>query len=596
MTEGWFDDPGQLEALKDIPLPESAEEIPGRQGDPTLRVRGTFLHSRYNPRQEAQRFIASAELAPEQPVLVIGMGLGYHVEALLEAGFDVTVAEREPGVVGAALRRGIPAAGLRVAVGAPDSFSGNPAFEALAKTSPQVLTHPPTGKVDPDYPTAVMNALSRGALGSQRLGIAVVGPLYGGSLPIAGYLADAFESLGHRVKLVDNSMAWPIYRTATQETRTPQAAQQLGTMFGNFLAEWTYARVAEFDPDLCIVLAQAPVSPAFPERMAQLGAITAFWYVENWRHLPYWQEIAPLYDYFFHIQPGAFEEKLTQAGCKYHAFVQTACDPTQHHPVELEEDDEKAIYGCDLSFAGAGYYNRIAFFQGLTDYDFRLWGVDWASRELAPLVVGGEQRFDSATFMKIVAGSRINLNLHSSTTAEGVDPKCDAINPRVFEIAAAGGFQICDPCVGLDQHFDFDKELPVYHNLRECRALIDHYLAHDDERKAIAKAAQARALAEHTYSHRAQQMIDLMLEAHGARLLKKGIRVERTVAEMAARLPADDELAGWLRELPPDLLFKYDDVAPFLGRVNDASARPARVLAYMRQVKEFAEMLLKEPR
>jgi spore maturation protein CgeB len=596
MTAGFRDASAWAEELKAIPLPDGVEEVPARRGDDvTLRIGGTYLHSRYNPREEAQRLIASAKLQSNRPVLVVGIGLGYHVEALLEEGFSVTVAEHEPGIVGAALRRGLPLENLSVALGAPELLAEDPAFQAFARQTPQVLVYPPSAKLQPDYAAGITRALSRAALGGQRLGVAVVGPLYGGSLPIAGYLADAFESLGHRVKLVDNSMAWPMYQAATQETRTPQAAQQLGNMLGTFLAEWTYARVAEFNPEICIVLAQAPVAPNFPERLAKHGILTGFWYVENWRHLPYWQELASRYDYFFHIQPGAFEDQLTQAGCAHHAFVQTGCAPEKHHPVALSAE-ESATYTCDLSFAGAGYYNRIQFFQGLTDYDFRIWGVDWADRELSRHVVGGEKRFDSETFMKIVAGSRINLNLHSSTTAEGVDAQCDALNPRVFEIAAAGGFQICDPCIGLDRHFDTEDEVPVYRDLKSCRTLIEHYLKNPDERKAIAKRAQERALAEHTYAHRAQQMLDLLLEAHGARLLKRGVRVERTVTEVADRLPEADDLAAWLRTLPEDTLFTHDNVSPLLGRVDDNSPRPARILAYMHEVKEFADALLKEPR
>ena len=65
--------------------------------------------------------------------------------------------------------------------------------------------------------------------------------------------------------------------------------------------------------------------------------VTAFWFVENWRHMRYWDQIAPAYDAFFHIQPGEFEAKLDAIGCAHHAFVQTGCDPALHRPVTLEQ-------------------------------------------------------------------------------------------------------------------------------------------------------------------------------------------------------------------------------------------------------------------
>ena len=49
--------------------------------------------------------------------------------------------------------------------------------------------------------------LARNALEQHRLGIAVVGPMFGGSLPIAGYLERAFRNLGHRTLLVLST--WP---------------------------------------------------------------------------------------------------------------------------------------------------------------------------------------------------------------------------------------------------------------------------------------------------------------------------------------------------------------------------------------------------
>src|SRR5690606_1768021 len=120
-----------------------------------------------------------------------------------------------------------------------------------------------------------------------------------------------------------------------------------------------------------------------------------------------------------------------------------------HKPVELDPD-EQATYACDISFAGAPYLNRVQMFQALTDYNFKIWGPDWPGRELHKLVQRPGERFTPEMFAKIVAGSKINLNLHSSAAHEGIDPGCDAINPRVFEIAACGGFQLCDPAIGLE--------------------------------------------------------------------------------------------------------------------------------------------------
>lgn len=572
---------------------DDVQVIESRERTPTLKVGQVLLHSRYDPEREAQRLIDSAGLDPKRPVLVVGLGLGYHVLELARRGFEAAVVEPDRLVARLAVDGPLADATFPLGIGDAEEIAHSAPFRDLASRLPQVLVHPATGRIHPEYVKAICALLAKAALGGQHLNIAVVGPMYGGSLPITTYLANAFRTLGHCTLLVENDPAWDLYQAMTEGVQDRTASTQLGRMFANLLGEWTYARVAEFNPEICIVMAQAPVGPAFPLRLAKLGIVTAFWYVENWRHLPYWKDIAPNYDCFFHIQPGEFERKLGEIGCAHHAFVQTGCDPDAHKPTALEPE-ERDTYGCDLSFAGAGYYNRLQLFKGLTDYDFKLWGVAWPERELAKRLVGGEKRFSSEEFMKIVAGSKINLNLHSSTTHDGVDPKCDAINPRVFEIAAAGGFQLCDPCIGLEEHFDFDRELPVYRDIKELRAKIDYYLAHPDEREAIAQRARKRALRDHTYANRAQQMLDLILEAHGTRILKRGVRVQRTVGEMAERLGEESELGQWLTTLPTDSLFTQEAVNAVLQGGMANLSYPEKVFVYMREVRDFAETMLKE--
>ena len=583
---------GDFDAL---PPCQRVQRVEGRGAHPTLKVDNIYLHSRYNPTEEAERLVASAELSVDRPVLVVGLGLGYHIAELLRLNFEVVVIEPDPAVAKLALDESIGEAEVLLAVGDVDEVVADESFKALAQRIPQLLIHPPTARIHPRYAEEVAVQLSRAALAGQHLNIAVVGPLYGGSLPITEYLTDAFRKLGHNTLMVDNRSAWDLYQAVHGGVQTEHAASQLTEMLTNFLSEWTYARVAEFDPEICIVMAQAPVGRDFPERLAKKGITTAYWFVENWRHMTYWREIAPHYDAFFHIQPGDFEQALDAVGCPHPAIVQTGCDPDVHKRVTLE-DNERKTYECDLSFAGAGYYNRRRFFKGLTDYDFKIWGVDWGERDLVRLVVDPDQRFDSSVFMKVVAGSKINFNLHSSTTQQGVDPRCDAINPRVFEIAAAGGFQFCDPCVGLDSLFDFETEVPVYHDIEECRKKLDYFLAHPEERDAIARRAQTRALQEHTYEHRAQEMLDHIIACHGAGILRKGVRVQLSVSEVAKRVGEDTELGRWLATLPDDLPFTHDILKEVSVGGRGELSYPEMIFAYMTEVREFAEMMLKAKR
>lgn len=563
-----------------------------RTGQPTLRVDGIQFHSRYNPGEEAQRLVASANLAPDAPVLVIGTGLGHHVLALLAAGHDVVAIEPERDILKLAVEGPLASAPCLLGAGELPRVGDDNALDRFLARDPEILIHPPTAQRHNEFVQNLQGQLALRALTGKHVSVAIVGPMYGGSLPIANYLAQAFARLGHHTRYINHEDAWPLYEKVGATVKGTKPAAQLTDFYTNFLSEWTYAQVAEFNPEICIVLAQAPVSPDFPERLRRNGIVTAFWYVENWRHLPYWRDIAAHYDYFFHIQPGEFEAKLDAVGCRHHAHVQTACDPHLHRAVTLTEE-EAETYSCDLSFAGAGYYNRVELFKGLGDYNFKIWGVNWSDRYLRRLLPEGEKRFGTDEFMKIVAGSRINLNLHSSSSHNGVDPACDAINPRVFEIAAAGGFQLCDPCVGLDRLFDFDTELPVYRDLRELRDRIDYYLAHPAERDTMAAAARKRVLAEHTYDRRAEEMLEHIFAAHGAALMKRGIRAMHSVAEIQDRLDQESDLYQWLATLPGETPFTYEIMSQLTPPLGGVRGPAEEIFTYMCQVKENADSLAK---
>lgn len=84
------------------------------------------------------------------------------------------------------------------------------------------------------------------------------------------------------------------------------------------------------------------------------------------------------------------------------------------------------------------------------------------------------------------------------------------VTMRIFEGTAAGALVLTDPAQGLDELFELGREVVVYRDDEELLRLIDHFLAHEEERATIARAGQQRTLSEHTYAHRAQRIVDLI--------------------------------------------------------------------------------------
>src|SRR5438309_9000137 len=64
------------------PLPSAPELV--ATGDPTLTADNVLLHSRHDPRREAARWAETQRerLTDGATAVVLGLGLGYHVEAL----------------------------------------------------------------------------------------------------------------------------------------------------------------------------------------------------------------------------------------------------------------------------------------------------------------------------------------------------------------------------------------------------------------------------------------------------------------------------------------------------------------------------------
>ena len=162
------------------------------------------------------------------------------------------------------------------------------------------------------------------------LKILVVYPVYGGPLPIARYCSRALQALGYDVESFDSSQWYALYRFMQRLTDQEAHVQQLQGMVSNVLAEAVVARALTWEPDPIFALAQAPLHESALARLRKFGVPTAFWFVEDFRVMSYWQRVGPLYDHFFGIQSGEFLQQLKGLGCRGVHYLPMACDPSIH--------------------------------------------------------------------------------------------------------------------------------------------------------------------------------------------------------------------------------------------------------------------------
>ena len=467
-----------------------------------MEVGGRALDSRRDPRAAADR---SAEPVTSDRVVVAGFATGYLTEALVRRGTRVVaVIEPSPHVLAAAMmRRDLVVILGDVPVVLTGALKRSVDLATLRAQSQTLVPHGPSVAANGDL-AALVEHWSDIRVATRLPRVLVVGPIVGGSLDIARATARACATAGAETRLFDAAEYADAKRALDRLAMPSEIRRSFQGELAQLIGRAVVATTEQWRPDLVLALAQAPLDDVALGRLRTLGIPTAFWFVENGRVLTYWRHVAGLYDWFYAIQPGRFLEQLDDAGAKRPAYLPVACDPTEHHPRELSAD-ERARYGADISFAGSAYLNRRRVFSKLTDLPLRLWGAGWTDAALAPLAAEGGQSFDIEQMMRIFAATRINLNLHSANHVETCDPDPDYVNPRTFELASSGAFQLVDRREPLPELFTQD-EVVTFEDVRQLRALISHYLADPDSREAVVTRARTRVLADHTYVHRMRRV------------------------------------------------------------------------------------------
>lgn len=105
------------------------------------------------------------------------------------------------------------------------------------------------------------------------------------------------------------------------------------------------------------------------------------------------------------------------------------------------------------------------------------------------------------------SGARIVLNPHRTVKTAGDHIGRDeawSLGPRAYEVAACGAFQITDERRELREVFG--DCVPTYTDAADLQRKIEYYLAHDDERQAMADEAHTR-VQQCTFEHRAREIL-----------------------------------------------------------------------------------------
>src|ERR671934_3062774 len=197
-------------------------------------------------------------------------------------------------------------------------------------------------------------------------------------------------------------------------------------------------------------------------------------------------------------------ERLRELGARRAEAVFWGVDPELFAPAQVEKD-------VDVFFYGYGDKFRREWLQALVaepsredpEIDFALGGGDFRGA-LGNARLVGDVPFN--VFSQAISRARINLNItrrsHATVYASST---C-----RPFELAAAGAAIVSNPQEGMERWFDPGSELRVVASADEALSAYRELLEDPGGAEAMGRRARERVLDEHTYAHRARQILDLV--------------------------------------------------------------------------------------
>lgn len=200
-----------------------------------------------------------------------------------------------------------------------------------------------------------------------------------------------------------------------------------------------------------------------------------------------------------------FTQERSSAGRYGWHYLPHAYDPDVHRPVEPDPDE-----ACDALFVGTGFAERQRLFEGVnwSRIDLRLRGLFpeiTAESSLAKYYVHG--CVDNCNLPRAYAAAKIALNPHRSGNG------AESINPRAYELAACGTFQVSD---GRKEGIElFGTSVPTYAGSVELEEVIRYYLAHPDERAECAAKARERVQGQ-TFDQRVADLMAALGQQQGA--------------------------------------------------------------------------------
>jgi spore maturation protein CgeB len=348
---------------------------------------------------------------------------------------------------------------------------------------------------------------------------------------VADFYSRNFAASGHRAAEIHVNNPWLQSAWAREHGLAVEAVEPPGSMARRNVPGWLQRMVTPFKPMLRPLARKVGLSPrldAQAERIL-LAQIEEFrpdlvinqdiFYVDTGLMRRIKNIGNPILIGQVGIEPSrgvdwsVYDLMISQLPTTVRSFrslgVRAEVNHLAFEPAVLDALPEAPETDIDVSFVGtvsADHQQRIALLEAVARrYDLKLWGNrPQALPASSPLHRCFQGEVWGADMYRVLRRSRITLNSHIDMAGN------EAGNMRLFEATGVGAFLLTDFKDNLDTLFAPDREVAVWRSIDDCLKVIGRMIGDDDGRAAIARAGQARTMAQHTYRHRTAEILNFV--------------------------------------------------------------------------------------
>jgi spore maturation protein CgeB len=553
-------------------------EVRARNGLPSLKVTGEdgqtkALHSLYDPEKEACSLVGGYSYGGEKHIVVLGLGLGYHVLELARRFPDAQLIVVEPSS---------EIYGMARACGTVDSLSDRATFivgsspsEALREITRRqleaglnpisIFRFPASFSLFSEFFTPIEAALEKAT-----------------AVKLWDRLKySKFTQERVRVLLVD----FDYFLTREVERAVVSAGHQVATVplrkgdTGEVIVSQLMRSILEFRPDFLLTINHL----GFDED----GVLTSFiesielpvasWFVDSPNLIiKSFKGNASSYTTLFLWDKGYMQD-MESVGFEAVYYLPLATDEKIFKPLGRRRKTGRA-YSCDVGFVGNSMVapteerlskvdpelhplverlaeqclrRRISFDEHMESMDERdrarvgalppssrvnleaavLWMTTQRYRlQCVEQLSGFDLQIHGDTGWKALLNSkgrlceplnyykelpvyynRCRINFNATNLQMG-----SAVNQRVFDVPACGAFLLTDHQEALGEAFEIGKEVIAFDEVEAIPDLVRFYLHNPGTRETIAARGRKRVLQEHTYKHRLNRVIEQMRLRYGS--------------------------------------------------------------------------------